>query len=133
MTDKNLRIIVTLTEPDLSGGVIRDVTEAVKALYDLAIGSMDFGSGFWSAEDARPVAELARICGFEQAEEVQKYLDDRLFHEEQSAWMMENPIPGVNNYYSYRGVPHDHVYSRINNTCLWPRCKHVEGEPEEYP
>lgn len=38
---------------------------ALRALLDLAIDSMDFGSGFWEQEDtdaAREVAELLGVC-----------------------------------------------------------------------
>jgi hypothetical protein len=50
-----------------------DITDAVGALYDLAVGSMDYSSGFWSEEDAVPVALLARLCGFGGAEGLEKY------------------------------------------------------------
>jgi hypothetical protein len=51
-----------------------NVTEAVQALYDIVIGSMDWGSGFLTVEDALPIAELAERCGFKEAEEAHRYL-----------------------------------------------------------
>lgn len=59
------------------GGAEHDVSDAVAAMYDLVIGSMDWGSGFWSVEDAVPVGILARLCKFETAEDVEKYLGNR--------------------------------------------------------
>lgn len=58
-------------------GTETDITEGVQALYDLVISSMDWGSGFWTAEDARPVAILARRMRFERAEEAERYLRER--------------------------------------------------------
>jgi hypothetical protein len=54
-----------------------DVTEAVQALYDLIIQSLDWGSGFISAEEAEPIARLAQLCGFERWEEAERYLDHK--------------------------------------------------------
>jgi len=58
-------------------GTQTDVTEGVQALYDLATGSMDFGSGFWTFEDALPVARIARLCGFSLVEEVERYVREK--------------------------------------------------------
>lgn len=58
-------------------GAETDITEGVQALYDLVIGSTEWGSGFWTAEDARPVALLARACGFGRAEEAERYLREQ--------------------------------------------------------
>lgn len=35
---------------------------------------MDWGSGFFSEEDAVPIAELAEQCGFEGVREAQRYV-----------------------------------------------------------
>lgn len=51
-----------------------NVTEAVSAIYDMVIQSLDWGSGFFTSEDAVPMAELGRICGFEMVEEAERYL-----------------------------------------------------------
>ena len=51
-----------------------DITEHVKAAYDLVVGSMDWGSGFLTFEDAVPLAELARICGFDPDKECESYM-----------------------------------------------------------
>ena len=63
--------VITAARED---GTTVDLTEGVQCLYDLVINSMDWGSGFISAEEALPVAEVARACGFEQVEEVEKYV-----------------------------------------------------------
>lgn len=63
--------VITAASPD---GATVDLTEGVQCLYDLVINSMDWGSGFISAEEALPVAEVARACGFAQVEEVEKYV-----------------------------------------------------------
>jgi len=55
-------------------GTETDITEGVQALYDLVISSMDFRSGFWTVEDAVPVAVIARLLKFKQAEEIERYL-----------------------------------------------------------
>lgn len=95
-----------------------DVTEAVKVLYDLAIGSMNFGSGFWSAEDAAPVAYLAELCEFEDAERVRAYVSDQLQSEEQMQFLLES---GRGPGWHYFGIPHEHVFS-TQGKCLWPGC-----------
>lgn len=46
-----------------------DVTEGVRALYDLVISSMDWGSNFLTAEDAGEVVRVAQACGFLMPEE----------------------------------------------------------------
>lgn len=40
-----------------------DLTEVVRQLYDMAIGSMDYGSGFLSTEEMQALLDLARILG----------------------------------------------------------------------
>ena len=64
-----------------------DITQAVGALYDLTISSMDYRSGFWSAEDATPVAEMAELMNYEQRDEIRKYVDDQRHSEEFNAYM----------------------------------------------
>lgn len=103
-----------------------DVTEAVKALYDLCIGSMDFRSGFWNAEDAAPVAKLARAAGFEDAEEVEKYVSEALHNEETGAWLRDykNKLYLSKRYYAgitLTGQDHAHVFSS-QGRCMWPGC-----------
>lgn len=58
----------------LSDGTEVDVTEGVQVLYDLVVGSMDFGSGFLTEEDAVPLANIAEVCGFERSDEAFRYL-----------------------------------------------------------
>jgi hypothetical protein len=62
-------------------GLDVDITEGVQALYDTVIQSLDWGSGFLTIEDALPIARVAEVCGFEQAEEAQRYLQYRRFEE----------------------------------------------------
>lgn len=100
-----------------------DITEGVQALYDLVIGSMDWGSGFLTAEDARPVALLARALGFERAEEAERYLRDQEHSEQQMEFLRKRKATGqvyVNDDYG-RALPHDHVFSTAGR-CMWPSC-----------
>ncbi len=55
-------------------GIETDITEGVQALYDHLIGTLDWGSGFISLEDALPIAHLTKACGFERWEEAEKYV-----------------------------------------------------------
>ena len=89
-----------------------DITEGVQALYDLVISSMDWGSGFWSFEDAVPVAIVARAMGFPKVAEVEKYLLARQREENRWPSTEQRPVP----------VPgHDHLYS-AKGRCMWPKC-----------
>jgi hypothetical protein len=45
-------------------GTETDITNAVKVLWDGVIGSLDWGSGFWDAEDAGAVAWIGQLFGF---------------------------------------------------------------------
>ena len=54
-----------------------DITEGVRAAYDLVFRSMDWGSGFWTIEDIEPVLNMALICGFDVTEFAQ-YLAERV-------------------------------------------------------
>jgi hypothetical protein len=105
-------------------GTEADITEGVQALYDLVLGSMDWGSGFLSAEDAVPVAKLGRLCGFEQVEEAERYLRNQRHSEEQMQFIREHR-EAVEEYKALSGyghqVPHDHVFSSAGR-CMWPYC-----------
>lgn len=107
-----------------------NVTAGVQALYDLVISSMDWGSGFWTVEDALPVVEVADVCGFAEAAEARRYVDAQRHSEEQQRFLatVRRPI--------YHGGPpdHDHVWSSVGR-CLWPRCSEVESDhpPEQVP
>jgi len=96
-----------------------DITEGVQALYDLVIGSMNWGSGFWTAEDAAPVAKLARACGFERAGEAERYLNEQLHSEQQSAFIRSRPGPWRD--VAGMALRHDHVFSPAGK-CVWPAC-----------
>jgi hypothetical protein len=98
-------------------GTETDVTEGVKALYDLVIGSMDWGSGFLTYEDALPVLRVAEACGFGELERVRKYVDDAHHSIEQREFVKARFAAG----YPPPEVPHDHVFSSAGR-CLWPWC-----------
>jgi hypothetical protein len=108
-------------------GTETDITEGVQALYDLVISSMDFRSGFWTAEDAVPVAQLARLLGFEQREQIERYLAEQLHSEEQAAFWQAHP--GTR---AMQTPPHDHVFSSAGR-CMWGSCKAREGEDAVCP
>jgi len=55
-------------------GTKTDITEGVQSMYDLLVGSMDWGSGFICLEDAIPLAHLAKACDFKAWEEAEKYI-----------------------------------------------------------
>lgn len=101
-------------------GTVTDVTSAVQALYDLAVSSMDYTSGFWSYEDAAPVAELAKRCEFRGYEGIEKYARDELHKTEASAWQRDNLSGGGSFGYEWR-VPHEHAFS-VAGRCMWPGC-----------
>lgn len=111
-------------------GTETDITEGVQALYDLVIGSMDFRSGFWSAEDARPVALLACACGFEKAEEIERYLRDREHDDQRHQFKIERQrAEGAHVILRWierdgTPLPHDHVFS-VAGRCMWPACREL--------
>jgi hypothetical protein len=46
-------------------GTETDITEAVTILWDGVISSLDWGSGFWDAEDAAAVAWIGQLFRFD--------------------------------------------------------------------
>jgi hypothetical protein len=126
---------------------VTDVTDAVGALYDLTLASMDFRSGFWSYEDAKPVAHMAELMGYEQREEIQKYRDDQLDQLERNAFYRDikiNPYAmphhqelrvkttadgSVINQWFTVPVAHVHVYA-TSGKCMWPKCENREGSSQ---
>ena len=52
---------ITVTHDD---GTTADITEGVQIAYDIAYGSMDWGSGFLDTEEMDAVASLAEACRF---------------------------------------------------------------------
>jgi hypothetical protein len=108
-----------------------DITEGVRALYDLVINSMDWSSGFLSAEDAEPVAEVARVMGFEQDAEIQRYADAKRKHEEEAAARVPQLVTdsrGTGVLVNGKALHDIHVYSAYGR-CVWPGCD-AAGEPE---
>jgi hypothetical protein len=132
------RIYVVDHDGALSPGV--DVTDAVGALYDLCLASMDYRSGFWSYEDAKPVAKMAELMGYEQREAIEKYRDDQLEQAERNAFYLDNKINPYNmphhrelhvktmadgsviNQWLTVPIAHDHVYA-TSGKCMWPKCQ----------
>jgi len=118
-------------------GTLTDVTEAVQALYDLAIGSMDFRSGFWSAEDAEPVGKLAVICNFDQSYDILKYIAEEREKAERGAFYRQNfheihprhdQVDAWDRMYeALQG--HECVYSSLGK-CMWPGCDKWEAGQE---
>jgi hypothetical protein len=102
-------------------GTQEDVTEGVQALYDLVIGSMDWGSGFWSYEDALPVANIAQLAGFDQCGEAERYVKEALFEKESAEWKAKQPPSTRYTDAAYQPLSHDHVFS-VSGKCMWPRC-----------
>lgn len=126
-----------MTTPDRPRAIARaadgteaDITEGVRALYDLAVSSMDFRSGFWTAEDARPVALLARQLGFPERQEIERYLREQEHWDETVRWQRSHDLPGMRQARRF-GVapPHDHVFS-ASGFCMWPCCKTADPEWE---
>lgn len=123
-TESGVRVIAHA--PD---GTETNITEGVMALFDLVISSLDWGSGFWTAEDAAPVAFVARTCGFPSIGEVECYLADRQHAEERNAFwdtigvyrfVSANRFPQVNTH------PDEHVWSTVGK-CMWPGCAVENG------
>jgi hypothetical protein len=101
---------------------------------------MDYGSGFWTYEDAAPVAKMAELMGYENVEAISKYRDAKLFEEEQTAFCRDHNIgwfnrgiaytesvihyPDGSTRRGYREVPavHEHEFA-TNGRCLWPMCE----------
>jgi hypothetical protein len=99
-------------------GTETDITEGVQALYDLVISSMNWGSGFWTGEDALPVAVVGRLLGFEKIDEVERYVNARSDYERAEPWRFRNEQ-------SITAVPHEHVLNSAGR-CVWPWCGHAE-------
>jgi hypothetical protein len=126
-----VNIVVRGTE-----GGEQDITEGVQALYDLLIDSMDWGSDMLSAEDARPIALLARACCFERAAEAERYLREREHVEQQTKFIQKRQQEADHrsrdgwvfnvHWYGAAGVPleHDHVFSTVGR-CMWLGCNEL--------
>ena len=109
-------------------GTQSDVTEGVQTLYDLVTSSMNWGSGFWSYEDALPVAAIARLSGFDDCEETERYVREALHRKESDEWQRTSELR-AKAYSNGRNVPHDHVWSSVGK-CMWSYCVAKEMEAE---
>lgn len=117
-----------------SDGSETDITEGVQTLYDMVIGSMDWGSGFLTAEDALPVVQVAKTCGFKDWQRAQDYVDDMIHSQEQARFQAERRRLSdqaralVTGFDTARGMlmgdveAHDHVFSSVGR-CMWPCCR----------
>lgn len=121
-----------------------DITEGVMALYDLVISSMNWTSGFLSVEDALPVVEVAKVCGFEECEEAERYVEAlraELAQREEYARLreMRAQLPHVtldgsmafegediaNFTMAFHGEvtnDHAHAFEKDGVRCVWPGC-----------
>jgi hypothetical protein len=108
-------VTITATKPD---GTTVDVTEGVQVLYDRVIGSMDWGSGFLSVEDAVPIAEIAEVCGFAGIEEAERYLRQARHEEEEGEYRKAHP----ESRRAYGDQRHEHVFSGADGVCMWWGC-----------
>jgi hypothetical protein len=97
-------------------GTETDVTEGVQVLYDLVTSSMNWGSGFYTVEDAEPVVKVAKTCGFKDWERAQEYVDDERHSLEQRAFLNSRPDAD-----EYPTPPHEHVFSSAGR-CMWRGC-----------
>jgi hypothetical protein len=120
-TPSGVRVIAHM--PD---GTEVNVTEGVQVLYDTVIASMDWGSGFLTVEDALPIVQIAKACGFAGWEEAQRYVNAQAHSEEQARFLRERSIPK----YDAMRQPHDHIYSSVGK-CMWPGCQQIEGATSE--
>ena len=102
-------------------GKMTNVTEGVQALYDLVISSMNWGSGFWSYEDALPVAEIAQLAGFERCDEAERYVREALHRKDSGEWQRLQACL-TQAYVNGKDVPHDHVYSSAGR-CMCTYCR----------
>jgi hypothetical protein len=110
-----------------------DITEGVKALYDIVLSSAEWGSDMMSWEDALDVAKIGEVCGFEEAQRVRIYSDRQRFEDEQDKFirgLYDSDSFGVvrAKARALRCAPmvkHDHVPA-FNGKCVWPGCTHTE-------
>jgi hypothetical protein len=84
--------------------------ELLKILFDLAVNSMDFGSGFFSTEDTQATRAVAKVLGLD-------------------------PMVGTPSNHA-QFYPHEYQPSRSTYllaseaTGRWPRCYHCSQEKE---
>lgn len=60
----------------LADGTERDITGLVRVLYDGVIGSLDWGSGWWTGEDAAAVGWIGLAFGWADASEAVQFSKD---------------------------------------------------------
>lgn len=53
-----------MSEPEM----VTLTREQLRLIFDLAVGSMDFGSGFWYEEDVMAARAVAKILGVDPGE-----------------------------------------------------------------
>jgi hypothetical protein len=110
-------------------GTETDITEGVAALYDLVIGSMNWGSGFLTVEDALPVVHVAMTCQFKDYERAEEYVRAEQHSVAQQQFLAEREPPRY--CCNEHRVGHDHVYSPAGK-CMWPGCRETR-QPDPLP
>ena len=112
-------------------GPDEDVTDDVGCLYDLVIGSMNWGSGFLTVEDALPVVRIAQLGQFKDWEQAQEYVDAQTQAREQLAFLERFPEAYAVRYPRPGGVPerieHNHIWSSVGR-CMWSGCQERTSE-----
>jgi hypothetical protein len=76
-------------------GTETDITNAVTILWDGVVNSLDWGSGFWDAEDAGAVAWIGRLFNFEVPSN-----PDGLYHKD--GWTVTEFSEAIKRYEQHR-------------------------------
>lgn len=103
-----------------------DITAGVQAMYDLVLGSMDWGSGFLTDDDAAPMSVVGHACGFAEVDRVDEYIADKRHDADRVSWMKANDPQGRIVYSTpgtrgWEARPHEHIRSSVGR-CMWPQC-----------
>jgi hypothetical protein len=108
-------------------GVQTEVTEGVLAAFDLATGSLDMGSGFWTIEDTEPLAMLEEVCGFNGG--CKAYIAAQVRSQELAgaANTMNYSTAGAWDHWVKVGhAEGEHIFSPSTGVCLHWNCKEAK-------
>jgi hypothetical protein len=83
-------------------GTETDITEAVQVAYDVAVGSMDYGSGFLSTEEVGYLRAVGRAIGAEDVpyqhdkcgncgDDRERHKDGVCYTDKDGNWGYDNP------------------------------------------